>query len=123
MSNGISQRLGRLAEGGPDSPLGPNGLGLTYSPMPNTFKFRMKEVVNTWVEGNDTKAIIEHAWELWGGLSTVVTQQVDGHFKGLGPRFRRQIEVSSHSGIRTSRAGRTASCARGRPSAAKSPDC
>jgi hypothetical protein len=63
----------------PIPPLGPNGLGLTYTPMPNTFKFQPKQVVNTWVETNDTKAMIEHAWELWGGLSTMVTQQVDGH--------------------------------------------
>ena len=46
--------------------------------MPNTFKFQPKQVVNSWVDSNDTKAMIEHPWELWGGLSTEVTQKVDG---------------------------------------------
>ena len=62
----------------PVPPLGPNGLGLAYTPMPAWFQFRPKAEVNAWVRRNDTAAMIEHAWELWGGLTSEVTQQVGG---------------------------------------------
>jgi hypothetical protein len=62
----------------PVPPLGPNGLGLTYTPMPQWFHFRPKAEVEGWVRRNDTGAMTEHAWELWGGLTTEVTQQVGG---------------------------------------------
>ena len=69
---------GQNPAAGPVPPLGPNGLGLTYTPMPPTFHFQPKAVVNSWVQNNNVGAITEHAWELWGGLTTEVTQQVDG---------------------------------------------
>jgi hypothetical protein len=58
--------------------LGPNSFGLTYTPMPNSFKFKPKATINGWVRQNDTKAMIQHGWELWGGLTTMISQNVDG---------------------------------------------
>ena len=62
----------------PVPPLGPNGLGLTYTPMPSTFKFQPKQVVDTWVETNDTKAMIEHAADpACGSESSGFRRQID----------------------------------------------
>ena len=59
-------------------PLGPNGIGLTYTPMPEWFEFRKSAEVQRWIDQNDTKAMIEHAWELWGGLTSLTSQEIDG---------------------------------------------
>ena len=57
-------------------PLPPNGFGLTYTPMPDWFQFRKPDVVQGWIDQNDTRAMTEHAWELWGGLTSPTTQTV-----------------------------------------------
>jgi hypothetical protein len=54
------------------------GLGLTVTPLPDWFKFQSKETVNGWITTNDTKAISAHAWELWGALSTLTDQELNG---------------------------------------------
>jgi hypothetical protein len=59
-------------------PLGPNGIGLTYTPMPEWFEFRKSAEIQRWIDQNDTKAMIEHAWELWGGLTSLTSQEIDG---------------------------------------------
>ena len=59
-------------------PPGPNGIGLTYTPMPEWFEFRKAAEVQRWIDQNDTKAMIEHAWELWGGLTSLTSQEIDG---------------------------------------------
>jgi hypothetical protein len=60
------------------SKLGPNSFGLTYTPIPKTFKFQSDATVNGWIKQNDTKSMIQHGWELWGGLTTMTSQVVDG---------------------------------------------
>ena len=60
------------------SKLGKNSFGLTYTPMPPAFKFQPKATINGWVKQNDTKAMIQHGWELWGGLTSMTSQTVDG---------------------------------------------
>jgi hypothetical protein len=62
----------------PVPPLGPNGLGLTYRPMPSWFRFRPKGEIDGWVRQNNVGAMIEHAWELWGGLTSEITGNVGG---------------------------------------------
>ena len=65
----------------PDAPapsLGPNSFGLTYTPMPPAFKFQPTATIEGWVQQNDNKAMIQHAWEIWGGLTTLTSQVVDG---------------------------------------------
>jgi hypothetical protein len=57
---------------------GPNGLGLVFVPMPPWFKFRPAPEVQKWIDEVDSRAITEHAWDLWGGLTTLTTQKVDG---------------------------------------------
>lgn len=57
---------------------GPNGLGLTFRPMPSWFKFRPAAEIETWIQENDAKSITQHAWELWGGLTSPTTETVDG---------------------------------------------
>ncbi|HTU89583.1 MAG TPA: hypothetical protein VMF69_05745 [Gemmataceae bacterium] len=59
-----------------DVPLGPNSLGLTFTPMPDWFHFRTAAEVQTWIDEDDVKAMMEHAWELWGGLTSPTTQTV-----------------------------------------------
>ncbi len=58
--------------------LGPNSIGLTYTPMPDSFKFREAHEVQGWIDRNDAEAMIKHAWEIWGGLSTLTSQEIDG---------------------------------------------
>ena len=69
---------GRAAAPEAAPPLAPNSFGLTYTPMPTAFKFKPKATVNGWVRQNDNKAMIQHGWELWGGLTTMISQVVDG---------------------------------------------
>ena len=55
-----------------------NGFGLTYTPMPPAFKFQPAATINGWVKQNDSKAMIQHGWDLWGGLTSMTSQMVDG---------------------------------------------
>jgi hypothetical protein len=61
------------AAGGPT-----NGLGLVVSPLPDWFKFQSLDTVNGWINDQDTKSITTHAWELWGALSTMTDQELNG---------------------------------------------
>jgi hypothetical protein len=75
----------------PLPPLAKNGLGLDYTPMPPTFQFQPKPVVDGWVKSNNVGAMIEHAWEIWGGLSTEVEQTVGGQ-KVKYPTFETWVD-------------------------------
>jgi hypothetical protein len=61
---------------GPEPP--PNSLGLTYTTIGAAFRHQQPATVQGWIDTNDTKAMIEHAWEAWAGLSTETTQKVGG---------------------------------------------
>jgi hypothetical protein len=60
------------------SVLGPNSFGLKYTPMPAAFKFLPAATINGWIQQNDNKAMIQHGWDLWGGLTAMTSQMVDG---------------------------------------------
>ena len=67
-------------------PLGPNSLGLTFTPMPDWFHFQSSETVQAWINEDDTKSMMEHAWELWGGRTSPTTQTINrekGHLSNL----------------------------------------
>jgi len=55
-----------------------NGIGLVVTPLPDWFKFQSNDTVNGWIDTLDNKAITEHAWELWGALSTLTDQELNG---------------------------------------------
>ncbi len=50
----------------------------TYTPLPAWFKFQSKDTVNGWVADSDVKSMTEHAWEIWGGLTTLTKQVFNG---------------------------------------------
>ncbi|VTS03671.1 Uncharacterized protein OS=Sinorhizobium meliloti (strain SM11) GN=SM11_chr0905 PE=4 SV=1 [Gemmata massiliana] len=55
-----------------------NLLGLAYQPLPKWVPFESKDTVQKWIDENDTKAMTVHAWQLWGGLTEMVTEKVGG---------------------------------------------
>jgi hypothetical protein len=69
---------GRAAPTDPVPALGPNSFGLTYTPMPPAFKFQPAATIEGWIQQDDSKPMIEHGWEIWGGLTTMTSQVVDG---------------------------------------------
>lgn len=74
--------------------LGPNSFGLTYTPMPPAFKFQPTATINGWVQQNDNKAMIQHGWEIWGGLTTMTSQDVDGKPVKI-PTFETWVDEST----------------------------
>ena len=44
------------------------------TPLPDWFKFQSKDTVNGWIDTDDNKAIVSHAWELWGALTSLTPQ-------------------------------------------------
>jgi len=59
-------------------PAASGGVALKYTPLPPSFKFQTKETVNGWVNSNDVKSMTEHAFELWGALTTLTDQTLNG---------------------------------------------
>src|SRR5262249_34689841 len=37
-----------------------------------------KDTVNGWIDTDDNKAIVSHAWELWGALTSLTPQELNG---------------------------------------------
>lgn len=54
------------------------GLGLVVTPLPDWFKFQTSDTVNGWIDSLDSKSITQHAWELWGALTTLTDQELNG---------------------------------------------
>src|SRR5262249_62102839 len=54
------------------------GIGLVVTPLPDWFKFQSKDTVNGWIDTDDNKAIVSHAWELWGALTSLTPQELNG---------------------------------------------
>ena len=55
-----------------------SGDGLVPAPMPEWFKFQSNDTVNGWINNLDNKSITAHAWELWGGMTTLTEQLHNG---------------------------------------------
>lgn len=55
-----------------------NLLGLTYQPLPKWVPFESKDTVQKWIDESDTRSMLHHAWQLWGGLTESVTEDVGG---------------------------------------------
>ncbi|HLJ93417.1 MAG TPA: hypothetical protein VKU02_09535 [Gemmataceae bacterium] len=53
-------------------------IGLVVSPLPDWFMFQSKDTVNGWINSEDNKAIVNHAWELWGALTSLTNQELNG---------------------------------------------
>ena len=51
---------------------------LVPAPMPDWFKFQTNDTVNGWINHLDATAITDHAWELWGAITTLTDQQHNG---------------------------------------------
>jgi hypothetical protein len=69
---------GREAEAQPAKLPDTNLQGLTYKPLPAWVPFESKDTVQKWIDGNDTRSMTVHAWQLWGGLTEWVTEEVGG---------------------------------------------
>jgi hypothetical protein len=54
------------------------GVVLVVAPLPDWFKFQSKDTVNGWINTDDNKAIVAHAWELWGALTSLTDQELNG---------------------------------------------
>jgi len=67
-----------VAEQRPDALAVQNGVGLNVTPLPDWFKFQSNDTVNGWIDSLDIKAITGHAWELWGALTTLTDQELNG---------------------------------------------
>jgi hypothetical protein len=80
--------------GGAPPPDATNSFGLTYTPMPPAFKFQPKATINGWIGQNDSKAMIQHGWELWGGLTSMTSQLVGGK-KETFPIFETWFDEST----------------------------
>jgi hypothetical protein len=50
--------------------------GLTPAPLADWFKPRTRQTINGWIATDDTKAMTEHAWELWAALTSPTEQKL-----------------------------------------------
>ncbi|MBV9122495.1 MAG: hypothetical protein JO112_03905, partial [Planctomycetes bacterium] len=53
-------------------------VGLTVTPLPDWFHLQSSDTVNGWINDLDNKSITAHAWELWGALTTLTDQELNG---------------------------------------------
>lgn len=62
----------------PAGPVAITSFGLTPKPMPPWFKFLPKPVINTWVVNHNVRDMTEHAWALWGAVTSPTVEQFRG---------------------------------------------
>jgi hypothetical protein len=59
-------------------PVAITSFGLTPEPMSPWFKFLPKPVINTWVVNHNERDMTEHAWALWGAVTSPTFEQFRG---------------------------------------------
>jgi hypothetical protein len=86
-----------------------NGLDLVVTPLPDWFKYQSAGTVNGWVNDLDEKSITAHAWELWGALTTLTTQDLPGDKEQKAPIFEtwwdRDEVLAGPGGLKSRKSG------------------
>src|ERR1700730_13150401 len=62
----------------PANPVAVTSFGLTPKPMPPWFKLLPKAVINTWVVKHNVREMTEHAWAMWGAVTSLTVEQFRG---------------------------------------------